>query len=158
MKVFYDFYYRFPNEKCCLIFEDDFVATEHSKTIIEEAIEFIEKQYYNIDLLFLHDFRIVKPNKLNTDRFSNGYGVGAHAYLVTRHYIKSICSKNYKLPEPMGLQIDFQFNINKNNCLYTEKIFFTNSRNRYGNKSCTHISKHIYGNVRRRTTYVNIKI
>jgi GR25 family glycosyltransferase involved in LPS biosynthesis len=127
MKVFYDFFYRFKNENYCLIFEDDFVSTEESKNTIYNAIDFINNNYNDIDLLFLHNFRVNINNKINTDIFTNGYGVAAHAYIVTRHYISSIIKKNYKLPDPCGMQIDFQFNINKNNLLYSEKIFFTNN-------------------------------
>ena len=59
--------------------------------------------------------------------FNCGYGLGTHAYFVTREYIKSIIYKYEKLPEPNGRHIDFEicFNIIDNdNKIYSNKCFF----------------------------------
>lgn len=128
IKVWNDFL-KYPNQKYCLVFEDDFVICKNSKLFMKKAVEFIEKNYKDIDILFLHDLRVDVENKINNNLFTNGYGLGTHSYFITRHYIQSIIKKYGKLPEPNGKHIDNEMNQNKfsqDNWLYTEKIFFTN--------------------------------
>ena len=128
IKVWKDFL-KYPNQKYCLVFEDDFVISKDSKLFMKKAVEFIEKNYEDIDILCLHDLRVNVENKINNNLFTNGYGAGAHSYFITRHYIQSIIKKYGKLPEPNGKHIDNEMNQNKfskDNWLYTEKIFFTN--------------------------------
>ena len=80
-------------------------------------------------MLFLHNVRVNVENPINNKTFTNGFGVLAHSYFITRNYIKNIISKYGKLPEPTGRHWDSDMNFNivdKNNCLYSEKIFYTN--------------------------------
>ena len=91
--------------------------------------KFINDNYSDVDILFLHNIRINTSNNINTDTFTNGHGLGSHAYFITRHFIESIISKYGRLPKANGQHLDFELNINKfdkNNWLYTEKLFFTN--------------------------------
>jgi GR25 family glycosyltransferase involved in LPS biosynthesis len=128
MKVWNDFFIKHPTQNYCLIFEDDFVISKHSKSIMKQAVGFIEKNYENIDLIFLHNICVGTENEINNKTFTNGYGVTTHVYYVTRHYIQSIIKKHGKLPDANGNHVDFEINLNKfseNNWLYTEKIFFT---------------------------------
>ena len=127
IKVWNDFFINHPNDKYALVFEDDFVATNNSKTILENATKFIDNNYDKIDFLFLHNIYLDVDNNINDLNFNYGYGLGAHAYFVTRHYIKSIIDKYEKLPEPNGRHIDFEigFNIIDNdNKIYSNKCFF----------------------------------
>ena len=127
IKVWNDFFINHPNEKYALVFEDDFVTTNNSKTILENAVKFIDNNYDKIDILFLHNICVNVENTINDLNFNCGYGLGAHAYFVTREYIKSIIDKYEKLPEPNGRHIDFEigFNIIDNdNKIYSNKCFF----------------------------------
>ena len=129
MKIWKDFFDKHPNKKYCLVFEDDFVITKHSKSIMKKAVKFIDENYKDIDLLFLHNLRVDVDNEINNETFTNGFGLTTHSYFITRHYIKSIIKKYGKLPEPTGRHFDFELNqniIDKDNWIYTEKIFFTN--------------------------------
>lgn len=129
IQIWNDFFIKYPNEKYCLIFEDDFVITKNSKSIIKKAVKFIDINYKDIDLLFLHNLRVDVDNKINNETFTKGYGLTAHSYFITRHYIQSIINKYGKLPKPNGRHIDVELNQNKfskDNWLYTEKLFFTN--------------------------------
>ena len=131
MKVWNDFFTNYPNEKYCLVFEDDFVILKKTKSIIKKAVKFIEENYDDIDILVLHNSRITTDNKINNDLFTNGYGFGAQALFVTRHYIESIIRKHGRLPEANGRHFDNELNINmfvKDNWIYTEKIFYTNKK------------------------------
>jgi GR25 family glycosyltransferase involved in LPS biosynthesis len=129
MKVWNDFLIMYPKEKYCLILEDDFVINNKSKTMLAKAAKFIDKNYHDIDVLMLHNLAIKVNNSINDEFFSNGYGFLSHAYFITRHYIESIIHKNKKLPKPNGRHFDFEMSVNKfdkDNVLYTEKIFYTN--------------------------------
>jgi GR25 family glycosyltransferase involved in LPS biosynthesis len=131
IKVWNDFFKKYPNQKYALIFEDDFVFINNSESIIKNADEFINNNYDNIDILFLHNTCIDIENKINNNLFTNGYGLMAHAYFITRNYIQSIISKYGKLPEPNGWHIDFEINMNivcKDNMIYTKKIFYTKEK------------------------------
>ena len=131
MKIWNDFFTNHPNEKYFLLFEDDFIAPSNSKDIIQKATEFLEKNYENIDILFLHDICIKVENETNNSQFTNGYGFGTYAYIITRRYIQSIITKCGKLPEPNGRHIDNEININKfdkDNILYSKKLFYTNEK------------------------------
>ena len=126
IKIWRDFYEKYKYIDYCLIFEDDFVSTAKSDYYIKNAVEYIKKNYNDIDILNLHNFFIPVENKINNDLFSNGYGFGLHAYFITRHYIDRIYEKNNnKFPEPDGNHIDIDINEDKYNVLYSEKIFFT---------------------------------
>jgi len=129
MKIWNDFFIKYPNKKYCLVFEDDFVISKNSKSIMKKAVNFIDENTKDIDLLCLHNLRVNVDNKINNETFVNGYGFTNHSYFITRHYIESIIKKYGKLPEPNGKQIDYELNINKfstDNWIYTENIFFTN--------------------------------
>jgi len=131
MKVWNDFFIKYPNQKYCLVFEDDFVISKNSQTTMKNAVEFIEKNYKDIDVLFLHNLRIKIDNPINNDFFTNGFGLTTHSYFITRHYIKSIIKKYGKLPQPNGRHFDFELNQNifdKDNLIYSEKLFFTNKK------------------------------
>lgn len=129
MKIWKHFFYNYPEQQICLVLEDDFITTENTRDIIKESVKFFKSNYNNVDILFLHNLNINVKNELNTDIFSNGHGLGTHAYFVTRHFIESIIKKYGSLPKPNGRHFDFELNINNfdnDNWLYTEKIFFTN--------------------------------
>lgn len=131
IKVWNDFYTNYPNEKYCLVFEDDFVAPSNYKHIIKEAIKFLDKNYEDVDILFLHDMCIKIENKTNNHLFTNGYGINATAYLITFHYIQNIINTYGKLPEPNGRDIDYEImlnNVDKDNILYSNKLFYTNKK------------------------------
>jgi hypothetical protein len=84
-----------------------------------------------VDILFLHDTCVTSDNPTNNKLFTNGYGFGAHAYLVTRSYIHSIITRYDSLPQPSGRHIDFEIMLNiidKENALYSEKLFFTRKK------------------------------
>lgn len=128
MKVWNDFYTNYPNEKYCLVFEDDFVAPPNSKYIIKKATKFLEKNYDDIDILFLHNICTSVDNKANNYQFTNGYGFTNHAMFVSRRYIENIITKYGNLPEPNGRHIDNEITLNqfdKDNVLYSEKLFYT---------------------------------
>ena len=128
MKVRNDFYTNYPNEKYCLVFEDDFVAPTNWEYIINKASQFLEKNYDDIDILFLHNICISVDNKANNHQFTNGYGFNNTAYLITRRYINYIISKYGQIPEPKGRNLDFETminNIDKDNHLYSNKLFYT---------------------------------
>jgi hypothetical protein len=96
---------------------------------MKKAVKFIDENYKDIDLLFLHNLRVDVDNEINTKIFTNGFGATTHSYFITRHYIQSIIKKYGKLPEPNGIHFDFELNQNKfskDNWIYSEKMFFTN--------------------------------
>lgn len=129
MKIWNDFFVKYPKQKYCLIFEDDFVVSKKSKSIMKKAFEIIKENYKDIDLLFLHNIRVNVDNKINNKTFTNGYGLTTHSYFITRHYIQAIIKKHGKLPEPTGRHFDFELNqniVSKDNWIYSENIFFTN--------------------------------
>jgi GR25 family glycosyltransferase involved in LPS biosynthesis len=128
MKCWYDFITKYPKKKYALVFEDDFVITDNTKSVIKKAVKFLEKNYDNIDILFLHDSAIPMENTINNTTFTNGYGLTTTTLFVTRHYIEAIISKYGTLPEPTGLHFDFELSINmfdKDNRIFSEKCFFT---------------------------------
>jgi hypothetical protein len=127
MKIWNDFFVNYPNDKYCLVFEDDFIAP--CNNIMKKATKFLNKNYDDIDILFLHDICVKVENQANNNRFTNGYGVCTQAYLITRHYIQYIINKHGKLPEPNGRHLDFEIMLNsvdKDNMLYSTKLFYTN--------------------------------
>jgi hypothetical protein len=68
-------------------------------------------------------------HELNNEIFTNGYGLACHAYIISRRYIESIINKYGSLPNPNGRHIDYEQHLNiidKDNRLYTEKLFFFN--------------------------------
>jgi GR25 family glycosyltransferase involved in LPS biosynthesis len=129
MKIWNDFFVNYPNDNYALIFEDDFVAPSNGNSIIQIATKYLEDNYNNIDILFLHNYCIAVDNIKNNHQFTNGYGFNTHAYLLTRHYIQSIITAYGKLPEPNGRHLDHEISqniIDKDNFLYSNKLFFTN--------------------------------
>ena len=123
------FLLNYPNDKYCLVLEDDFIAPSNYTNTIKHATKFLDKNYDEIDILFLHDMCIKVENPVNNHRFTNGYGFNNTAYLITRRYIQSIIDKHEKLPEPNGRNIDFETMLNsvdKDNMLYSTKLFYTN--------------------------------
>lgn len=127
MKVWNDFYTNHPDKEMCIVFEDDFEVTENSSIFLKKATSFIEKNKDKVDILFLHD-KFIKYNNNNNNAnnkyFINGYGFLAHAYIVTRKYIKSIINNYKKLPKPTGINFDLEMNMNKNSILYSEHIYY----------------------------------
>jgi len=129
MKIWNDFYTNYPNDKYCLVFEDDFVAPSNYNHIIKKATKFLDNNYEDIDILYLHNICIKTENKANNNRFISGYGCNTHAYLINHRYIQSIITKYGKLPEPNGRHLDFEImmnNVDKDNILYSNKLFYTN--------------------------------
>jgi GR25 family glycosyltransferase involved in LPS biosynthesis len=131
MKVWNDFLTKYPNEKYCLVFEDDFVVSKKTKSIMKKSTKFIETNYDDIDILVLHSSRVPTYNNINNEIFTNGYGCNTQSLFITRHYIESIITKYGKLPEANGRHIDVELNMNildKDNWVYTEKVFYTNKQ------------------------------
>jgi GR25 family glycosyltransferase involved in LPS biosynthesis len=129
MKIWNDFYKNYPNDKYCLVMEDDCIALSNYNHIMKKATKFLEKNYHDVDILYLHDICIKVENPVNNHRFTNGYGFGAYAYLITRRYIQSIITKYGKLPTPLGRHLDFEISqntVSKDNMLYSKKLFYTN--------------------------------
>lgn len=124
MKVWDDFFTKHPLHNFCLVFEDDFVATENSKEIIKKAIDFIDKNYEKVDILFLHNSNIFVENEINNEIIVNGYGITTTAYIITRHYIETTINKNGSIPEPNGIHFDCSINFDKNSILYTKNVFY----------------------------------
>lgn len=128
-----DFYQNHKDKELCIVFEDDFEATENSIYYLKKAISFIKKHKDKVDILFLHDRFIEykdthdKKDIINKN-FTHGYGLQTHAYIITRKYIKSILDKNDNhLPKPNGIHFDIDINMNKKSILYSENIFFCKS-------------------------------
>ena len=126
IKIWNDFFIKYPNNNYCLIFEDDFIITDNSVQMLNDAEPFINKNYNAVDILNLHDLRINVKNILNDENFTNGYGLATHAYFITRSYIQNIISRYGKLPESDGQHIDIVLNFKILHPLYTTKIFYTN--------------------------------
>ena len=135
MKVWNDFYTNHPDKEMCIIFEDDFEVTKNSKLYLKKAISFVEKNKDNIDFLFLHDTfvrysedsedRDKNKNRIDDKYFINGYGFLAHAYIVTRRYIKKIIYKNNnQLPQPSKIHFDFDINMQEKSILYSKNIYY----------------------------------
>ena len=138
MKVWNDFYKNHKDKEMCIIFEDDFEVTENSKKYLKKAIRFIEQNKDDIDVLFLHNYFIKANEKsndtnnhdINNKNFTNGYGLLAHAYIITRKYIRSVLKKNNNilpLPEEK-IQVDIDINFNDDSMIYTEKIYYCNKQ------------------------------
>jgi GR25 family glycosyltransferase involved in LPS biosynthesis len=126
MKIWHNFFYKHPEYNYCLVFEDDFVAQPQAKELLEKAYQFIAKNSNQIDFLFLHNLCVPVQHPLNNNDFTNGYACLAHAYFIMRPYIQNLFNKNQnRLPAANGNHLDFLINWDKNNLLYTEKIFYT---------------------------------
>ena len=155
------FFTNHPEDNFCLVFEDDFVATKNSKEIIKNAIEFIGKNYENVDILFLHNFNVSVENDINDDIFVNGYGLQTHVYILTRHYIESIIIKNGFIPQPNGLHFDIIMSFYMKEVLYSEKLFFTKNEcfKQLTDKSdnCNNIFDGVFRDDINRTTYAIIE-
>ena len=131
MKVWDNFFTEHPNKNYCLVFEDDFVISNNTKTLMKKATTFLDENCNAIDALFLHNLRAITKNKINNCSFSNGYGPSTVSYFITRHYIQSLLSKYGKLPEPTGRHFDSELSMNiidKDNWIYSNNVFFTNEK------------------------------
>ena len=133
MKVWNDFYQNHKDKELCIVFEDDFEATENSIYYLKKAISFIKKNKDKVDILFLHN-KFIEYNDnhykkdINNAYFTRGYGFLAHVYIVNRKYIKSIFDKNDNhLPKPNGIHFDIDINMNANSILYSENIYYCKS-------------------------------
>jgi len=161
MKVWNDFFTKHPEHKFCLVFEDDFLANDNSKEIIKKAKRFIDTNYENVDILFLHNFNVLVENDINDDNFVNGYGLQGHSYILTRHYVQSIIIKNGFIPEPNGLHFDIIISFYMKEALYSEKIFFTKNEcfKQLTDKSdnCNNIFDGVFRDDINRTTYAIIE-
>ena len=135
MKIWKDFYTNYPDAKYVLVFEDDFVVSDKTMDIINNASQFIDDNYDGVDVLLLHNNYIFNydGNKHNNAQFENGFGLTTTAMFVTRHYIQSILDKYGKFPEPTGRHYDYEMSFNTIDTdvmIYTDKIF-------YSKKECT---------------------
>lgn len=129
MKVWADFRASFPKRPFCLVLEDDCVMAENARRLIARAASFVANHTGEVDILFLHNARVVVESPLNSAHFSNGYGLNSHAYFITRRYIEHIISTYGKLPDPTGSHIDYAINMDRHmttGWLYTERAFYTN--------------------------------
>jgi len=127
VKIWHDFYVQYPNDSYALIFEDDFVSPPDGMLWIKKAEQFICKHEGQVDLLHLHNLCVPVKHECNTKPFTNGYGLGCHAYFITRQYIERIVQNTHTFPEANGRHIDYELCINiknKDNLLYTEKNFY----------------------------------
>ncbi len=127
MTIWEDFYKNYPNNNYCLVFEDDFLVTSKTKKILKKAEKFIQLNNENIDILFLHNKCILSKSEINNDLFTNGWGILAHAYFVSRPYIASIIKKHKEIPKELDqvMHFDVLMSHDKNFCLYSNKIYYT---------------------------------
>ena len=128
MKIWKDFYTNYPDAKYVLIFEDDFVVSDKTVEMINNAAKFIDDNYNAVDVLLLHNHFHYFDNKQNDLRFANGVGLTTAAGFVSRRYIQSILDKYGKFPEPTGRQYDYEMNANifdTDVMIYTDNIFYT---------------------------------
>ncbi len=126
MKIWNDFYLYYPNQSYALIFEDDFIAPPHADMLIKMAAKFTQEN--DVDIVNFHNLCVPLEGEQNNKLFTHGYGLGTHAYLITRRYIESIIERFGSLPMANGRHIDYEISINnidKDNRLYSEKIFYT---------------------------------
>ena len=127
MSIWEDFYKKYPKHKYCLVFEDDFLVNTNAKHILQKAEKFIKLNNENIDILFLHNKCILSDSEINNDLFTNGWGILAHAYFVSRPYIASIIKKHKEIPKELDqvMHFDVLMSHDKNFCLYSEKLYYT---------------------------------
>ena len=128
MKIWKDFYTNYPDAKYVLIFEDDFVVSDKTMEMINNAAKFIDDNYDAVDVLLLHNHFHYFDNKSNDLRFANGVGLTTAAGFVSRRYIQSILDKYGKFPEPTGRHFDYEINMNifdNDVMIYTDNIFYT---------------------------------
>ena len=128
MKIWKDFYTNYPDAKYVLVFEDDFVVSDKTMEMINNAAKFIEDNYDAVDVLFFHNHCFVEKHPLNNSLFINGLGLTTAAGFVSRRYIQSILDKYGKFPEPTGRHFDYEMNENvfdTDVMIYTENIFYT---------------------------------
>ena len=129
MEIWKQFYKT--GDKFCFIFEDDFTFEKNPDTIKKtmiKAIDFVKKNYKNVDILLLHNYCIPVDNKCNDENFINGFGLSTHSMIITRRYIKQIFKKIGYFPTPTGRHIDFEMNhniIDNDNHIYSDKIYYT---------------------------------
>ena len=127
MKIWEDFYNKYPKYNYCLVFEDDFLVSRDTKRIIKKAEKFIKLNDKNIDILFLHNKCVVCKSNINNDLFTNGWGILAHAYFVSRHYIESIIDTHKEIPKELNqvMHFDVLMSHDKNFSLYSDKLYYT---------------------------------
>ena len=128
VKIWYDFYLYFPNDSYALIFEDDFIAPPEANLLIKKAEQYIMNYEEEVDILCLHNLALPVPDEVNNSTFTKGFGLGNHAYFVTRRYIQSILNNYGMFPQANGRHIDYEISMNiknRDNMLYSEKLFYT---------------------------------
>jgi len=111
-----------PKSKFYFICEDDIQANAANyKSILRNAMKFMNKNYKQIDMIHLHDYCVYQADKLNNGLFSLGQGQCMHAYFISREYIR----KNiYKFPSADGTHIDYAMSFLENHGLYTNRQFY----------------------------------
>jgi GR25 family glycosyltransferase involved in LPS biosynthesis len=131
LNIWKEFYTDFPDEKYCLIFEedvtinDDHIQMSYYKDIISQAETFINNNYHDIDFIFLKNNSFELDSEINNELFTKGFGFTMHAYIITRQYIENIIKKNNNnFPLPINFHIDYEITINYNSILYSEKIYY----------------------------------
>jgi len=125
VKIWQDFFTKYPNQPFCIIFEDDFVVHENTRTTIKKAIRFMQRNTLSVDILHLHNWGVTQPHKHNNTWFSSGYGVSTVAYCITRSYIQKLIRNNV-IFEPNGKHIDLELSLNANSRIFSTRVFYTN--------------------------------
>jgi hypothetical protein len=132
VKVWNEFYHN-SKSNYCLIFEDDFVSNNNCKGIIEKGKIFMDNNNLNVDFLFLHNIFVnsnINKNEvskdINNENFCKGLGSLAHAYFISKNYIKNLINKyEYNWMNPDGLDIDITINCNRKHMIYSDKCYYT---------------------------------
>lgn len=131
LNIWKEFYTDFPDEKYCLIFEEDVtinkehVEMSYYKDIISQSETFIKNNYENIDFVFIKNNSFELDSEINNELFTKGFGFTMHAYIITRQYIENVIKKNNNnFPLPINFHIDYEITINYNSILYSEKIYY----------------------------------
>ena len=131
LNIWKDFYTNYPDEKYCLIFEEDVTINKEQpqisyyKDIILETETFIKNNYEHIDFVFLLNNSFEIASEINNELYTNGFGITTHAYFITRRYIENVIKKNNNLfPVPINSHFDYEININYNSILYSNNIFY----------------------------------
>ena len=73
-----------------------FFRTCWNSYLFVEALNFMDSNYDQIDILNIHNMRISVDNNLNSQLFTRGYGFWAHSYFITRSYMKKRFPLNFK--------------------------------------------------------------
>ena len=115
-------YQENPKSKFYFICEDDIqVNAANSKSILQNAIRFMNKNYKHIDMLHLHDYCVYCSDELNSNLFSLGQGQCMHAYFISREFVAKTIDK---IPPADGTHVDFIMVFDKSHPLYTPRHFY----------------------------------